>query len=425
MALHLTADRVAGGALSWLYALTIAGYPLVSVFPVLGGWSSRVASIPYRALVVSLALVVVALLGIRKGRLRVAATVWLPLALFWALYLFRLTLDTVFAPASLRLSPIEYTLYILGVTLLPMLALLVRPTEAMLNIALRRATLVAGLASTGVLALATQRFLAADVGRFLLTRFETEALNAVSLGHLGVSLIVLTLFRLLVREPVRRPILLLVGVGLGALTVMLSASRGPLLILVLILPLQLILAARSGAPLRATLAAAFLVVSIAGGWRVAQENFDVAAVVRVVTAFDPDDPSTTGRSEVMADAWAQYVEHPIIGAGLEEPRTGFYPHNVVIEAFMATGVVGGFAFLSILLLGVHAIWRVLVHRPQHAWVGLLCIQYVLAAQVSGSLWGSPEMWAFLAAVFALSSAIVAKGSPHYMEPGFSGTRVAA
>ena len=77
-----------------LYAMVIAGYPLVSVFPVLFKVDSRYFSIPFRALVLALGLWAIVRVGIRYRRF-CRSKAWIPLSVFWILYLIRLLVDTV------------------------------------------------------------------------------------------------------------------------------------------------------------------------------------------------------------------------------------------------------------------------------------------------------------------------------------------
>jgi O-antigen ligase len=108
------------------------------------------------------------------------------------------------------------------------------------------------------------------------------------------------------------------------------------------------------------------------------------------------------RLEVMSGAWKSFTEAPLLGNALEVMEYGGYPHNVVIESFMATGIVGGTTFTVLLLLSfIYALS--LVRMPgSYSWIGLLFIQYMTGSLVSGAIYNSPTMWALLGAVLGVS-----------------------
>jgi len=78
-----------------------------------------------------------------------------------------------------------------------------------------------------------------------------------------------------------------------------------------------------------------------------------------------------------------------------------YPHNTFLESFMAVGVVGGLAYTFFHLGALRAAWRLIVSRPEHAWVAILCVQYTIGASFSGALWDWSMLWSLLAAVVAV------------------------
>jgi hypothetical protein len=90
-----------------LYALAIAGYPLVSALPPLLHLDSRMVSVPYRAAFLGLALVVIGYNIVRRSVY--TGVLWAPLGIFWLLYIARIASDTVFSPV-----PLHYKTYEIG-----------------------------------------------------------------------------------------------------------------------------------------------------------------------------------------------------------------------------------------------------------------------------------------------------------------------
>jgi O-antigen ligase len=104
--------------------------------------------------------------------------------------------------------------------------------------------------------------------------------------------------------------------------------------------------------------------------------------------------------DLLRNGWSQFVSSPLLGSGVVEDNTGFYPHNVVVEAFMATGVVGGTALLVALIGGAWLALKLALSNGERQWVALLYFQYLFAALLSGAVIGSGTMWCLLAAVIA-------------------------
>jgi hypothetical protein len=67
-----------------------------------------------------------------------------------------------------------------------------------------------------------------------------------------------------------------------------------------------------------------------------------------------------------------------------------YPHNLFLEALMAMGVIGTLALLAILLRSALRATDLL--RQGELFIPLVLLQYFIAAQFSGAIWGWSAMW---------------------------------
>jgi O-antigen ligase len=136
----------------------------------------------------------------------------------------------------------------------------------------------------------------------------------------------------------------------------------------------------------------------------AEDELGIPLVSRVAALAEARDDQTVGMRVVfIQDAWSQFMEHPLLGSALEERNSMTYPHNVNVEAFMATGVFGGAAFLALTVAGLWASVRLLRRDPDFGWIALLYIQSLAGASTSGSLVGSSSFFAFLAAAVSTAS----------------------
>ena len=115
-----------------------------------------------------------------------------------------------------------------------------------------------------------------------------------------------------------------------------------------------------------------------------------------------EDDSSIQRLLLQANAITQFLGSPLLGSAFTELEFLEYPHNLFIETGMALGVVGLFVmFMLIYLAGVQFVRSL---RAGKVLVPLLLLQYFVAIQFSGSLWGSTSFWALMAVVLGLQAA---------------------
>jgi hypothetical protein len=385
-----------------MYGLVVAGYALVSALPLLLDTSSRAVSVPYRAVValIGVWLIVRAL----QRRALYAGLFWAPFGLFWLLYSLRLLLDIQIMPKALQGSLTDYVIFAFGICLIPAIAFMQTPGTATIRRAYQFVLAMTAAACLTTLLLSVRAILSGDAlaAWFTIGRLGTDTLNPILLGHLGVTLAILSfvgLFRLFAVPAIPR-LLLAALAALGLVTAAVAASRGPLVALAAVVGIMALSARSARQRLRALIA----IILIGGiGYPTAvlvEERLGFGIITRTITAGGDLDESGGHRFILVRDAWRQFMNEPVIGSSLEERNSGSYPHNPVVESFMATGVFGGLAFLALVAGSLRSGVWLLRNAPHHGWVALLHVQALVGASFSGSLWASDFMWCFTAAVLA-------------------------
>lgn len=376
-----------------LYVLGIAGYPLVAPLPLMFEVDSRIVTVPFRGLFLAIALVVF-LSMIRRRDTIYTGQFWWPYSIFWGIYIARLLVDTLISPIPLRLPVEEYYLLVFGLVLLPTNAFF-----SVLKPVANRSAIFATLVLSVLACLATyylgiDTLVSGSVGRL-----GTETLNPISFGYLGATVVLLASF-ILLRLELRThlgKVLLLGSIALGLLSVGLAGSRGPLAALVVTV---LVLVGHAVRQTSMRHAAAFSLVLIASvvvalPYVVEMGSGIVERIEMTGTGLDPSDED---RFWLWRIAWAAFLDNPLLGNGIEPASVGFYPHNIVLEAYMATGFVGGCLLLFMLVYVGKRALDLLSLNPGYGWIGLLYIQQVVAAIFSGSIYGSTGVWYLMAAV---------------------------
>jgi len=388
-----------------LLACAISGFVFAASFPGIVGVDSRIFTVPYRAFVLTIAGIVL-LRWLLQPRAVYAGNYVRLFAFVWVLMLARMAYDFNVQPMPLALPATDYLAIAVGTCLLPALAMLESPGPA----TLRLAWILAFGLSMGAFGGVCVMLLREGVIGLWSGRLSTDVINPVTLGHLGASLSLLSVSKPASVRPagrMARALLLLVLTTCfiaGLLLTIASASRGPMLaVLVGLFALVVLRPGRSvgvgvltrGLPLLLLVAGLGALLALA-----VQEYTDLRPVERVTSFMDE---SNTERSRLVVAAWLQFTESPWLGDAMFERVELNYPHNVLVEALMATGILGFLAMCGIFVMMGRAILGILLSRPDASWVAMIALQAMLASLVSGSLFQSDIFWVYATAVVVISS----------------------
>jgi O-antigen ligase len=106
------------------------------------------------------------------------------------------------------------------------------------------------------------------------------------------------------------------------------------------------------------------------------------------------------RLEMWKEALLQFMDNPIFGDALEVRVFRFYPHNIILEVLMSTGIVG---FIPFLALSIHAFKKtVFIFRndPANGWIGIVFIQSFIQNMFSGSIYSANWLWMSLGLLYS-------------------------
>jgi O-Antigen ligase len=354
-----------------LFAWALFGYPVVGSIISLMQIDSRTLSIPFRMGVALFSVWII--LFTRRARIDGLRKVMLAI---WFLYVLRLLHDWL-GPG---LQGADYALQFFIVSaVLPGFALLKAGCFEP-----RRFALVAFMvASAGaLLGLFAGLFGGAEVTEGgVQGRLSLSALNPVSLGNQATSAILcgVVLWRG-AKIPVR--LMLAATFGLLLMCLVLTGSKGPLLQLLACLALWAI---RRGYVLRVSILGAPMLI-----WFMLSSGNPLADRL----ADSGDDSSTVDRVVMISDSIDQIEGSPIIGSAFVELESGFYPHNVFIEAGLAFGVPVALVFAGMIFIGTRRAWRTL--KNDYDLLGLLFFQGLIDATLAGSIYGMIQLWVTLA-----------------------------
>jgi len=388
---------------SLLLTVQLIGFAFVSFWPTYLGVEGRLVTVPFRAVLLILC-VWCGTLALRRGLPRhLDSPVSVLCCIFWVAYGSRAAWELVTHPwvgAQYTPEPWEFVLYLFFCTIPAFSSTYVAGDIRVYRSALNWILVFSVLGC--VLAL---QFNWVD-----LTTYSSSArlqgndlLSPILYGHLGATAAILGVFSLVQKSRTSLRSFGAVAIPIGVVTVLLSASRAPLIALATLAPLTLYFGCsgrigRLGIWLVPLLAACFF------GFpalieQVSNRGVDLYTYFGTIDAFTASD-SSLSRMRLMSDAWGAFQKNPLLGAGLFETYLRTYPHNVVLEAFMSTGVLGGTAMILLLGLGLVKSFQLMRKIPDMAWVPLLYLEYLIHLMVSGCIYFDPTAFALLGVVLA-------------------------
>jgi O-Antigen ligase len=376
----------------WILVLTFAGYPTVAALSYLFDTDNRMLSIVMRGIVLGLSIFVLA------ARLASSSTgsrspFWIGWWIFWILYVVRITLDHFLNPAALKVELVEYYSFAVGVTLVPSVAV------AACRVGQENHGVTGKLLLLAVAALILNLYLvfSGGMGANLSVetlRIETETLNPISIGHLGVTVFIVALWRRNQKSAgVAGFLEFAVSMAIAAASIVASGSRGPVLALVIVLVIYLAVLARHALSRWLMLVALVPIMA-------AIEYYEELQSLFIFERLSGGAFRDQQRSVLITEAINEIQKNPILGAGIEPLAT--YPHNLFIESFLFFGFFSGLLFFLLVLWALACARSISVRNPSRFWVALLFAQSLIGALFSGALYFSSTLWMTMALTVSLA-----------------------
>ncbi|NJM21276.1 MAG: O-antigen ligase family protein [Richelia sp. SM1_7_0] len=248
-------------------------------------------------------------------------------------------------------------------------------------------------------------------------RLGNEILNPISIGHQSVSLALICLERLSiinrlnksnVKESKRNNIFyVIINISLmifGISLVIFAASRSPIIAIFICGSLFLIKLQRQGFNIFKTISfivVLIVVVNFALGFALDSGSSLLERFASTLNGDEFYDGRFIQRPELYQMAMQLINDNLATGYGLEIPHIG-YPHNLILEAFLSTGLFGGCLFVIIYVYALVKSIKLFFNRKSSwGWLGLLYIQYAIGGMFSGNLYGYYIFWYLLFAIIGL------------------------
>lgn len=376
----------------------LVGFPLVSLIPIFLGTTEITFSFEYRSVILLLASLIIFFSFFLKKTLFYGNFTILFL-LFWFIYSIRLINDLFGSIDQIDIAKPrkEYLMFAFGVSFIPSIALLfINITKIQFGLILNWLYKVIFV----FLLIALIYRSGADLyGRTT----GNMVIGILFYGQYGASLSILSIYFLSKNLTKIESFFYSSGLLIGIITIFISSSRSPFLVLIIVSSLYLIIQTKK---IRTFL---FAFVLIYGFYSYFFEiiyfvdlYFPNDFLSRLLMAYE-DVESVGGRNSLYRDGLTEFIDHPFIGNAITLQTgnaSGYYPHNLIIEALMSTGIFGGFIFIFWVIESLYCSIKLIFLNNETTWIGLLLIQFLLFGMFSGNLYSSDIFW-FLSVLVVL------------------------
>jgi hypothetical protein len=319
--------------------------------------------------------------------------------LFVVIYTFRFAHDTMFRPIEIFAPPLDDAiLFYFGICLPTFFGLVFVRDKAAVRSAgdwlywMAYFICTAGMMTgAGLIALGQNKL---ENGATYL--IGNGAMNHFQFAHMGLLLLGLGAYKLGCRRYRNRlsMILIIASIPLAVAVLLLADSRSAFVgaPLVIVAALYGAVRARNLAVMVVSIVIAALSVSWLIGYA-AYVNLDLAKELTIWEYLGGE--STYNREAMGTRAIEEFEAHPLLGDEIIEETYGEYPHNILIEAFMATGFFGGFLFLLLWARGGYVALR-FAGDKEYGWLAVVFLEQIALQLSSGSLFVSSDVWAVFA-----------------------------
>jgi O-antigen ligase len=407
------------------FAFTLWGYGIIS-FLASDPVTTQLVTVPYRAIVLFLNLcLIVVNLGLVKIKARYNLStpvkslankrISILLVTFIIFYSIRVLYDTT-GSGSAAENPGTFLLLWFPITLIPAINFL-HIDFSKSNKYLIYSWIFLCIIGAGILLLNPSQ---SEQFTSFGGRLSNLALNPIALGNYANSLTLISLYVSLNKKEVLHGLLgkfskiaFPVTAAIGVIGVFLSGSRSPLISLLIC---TLILFLTSSQKTKMGLKFVVMLLFIAGlfGLGVSFALEQGSGSIERIFATEEEISGTSrfagtehSRLYLYSLALEKVEKHPLLGFGLELPDGLGYPHNLILESFLALGIVGGLMFIILQTYTLFQAVALLKHKNSFkaawGWLGILFIQYFIVSMSSGAIYGSYILWYLMFAVLVVAN----------------------
>ena len=382
--MHIKKENIKNYSLFLSFALAFGGYyaTLILLSNLLGGVSSRSFTIPIRVSIIFLLFIAYVL----QPKIRVQKGLMFFL-LFAGAYLFRILIEYFDHSSVFHISEIDFFLYFVSFVFVPII-LLSQTSLSKKNYDLILKGLLVGILSLSVLTLYFYNDILGNVARIsLAVKRGEEYISPLALSYCSALGMGLGISYLLTNHvSFNGKFFIFSVVGLSCIPFFLGSSRGS--IFALSFPFAVYFFYVEGVKRRASIILAIIALTFL--FVILTEYLGSSVFERFFNIYNSIETgdSSSARIEIWKAGLMQFWKNPLFGNSLNCELIDHYPHNILIEVLITTGIVGFvpfFLFLWEINKGIKGIIKI---HPQYFWVCVVFLQSFMQNMFSGGLYAA-------------------------------------
>ena len=370
------------------FLVSVFAFPLSSYITEFLGYQSNLLSIAARGFTLLIVLAYLMLL-VAHGIFRPNIFFYLFFA-FWLLYGIRILYDTTTSEWQLGRTSAEYYLFAFVLSFFCTIPFFVAVKYPLKQIEKWSFLFLVILNLLGLYNnLSAENLFVERLG-------GNEKLNPIAFGMQAALLLVLSILRLYKGCNKYLTLFLFLTLILGIGNLFLAASKSP--IIFALISILLILYKSLKKKILQTL---IIIALIAGLGLIVFQFLDFSNVIFLALQRFMEigeDTSSLERIDQLTGGYNQFIANPLAGSFLEEYVYKSYPHNLVLESFMATGILGGTLF-SIFYF---AAWYYTIKNiilSNLAFLPFISLSFLVMSLFSGGLSFFVDFWYCSAVMF--------------------------
>ncbi len=402
--------------LSTLFIIfSIFGFPFFVTTSLIIGTDTSLGSIIYRAIVAFLALLLIAVNIKHLKKINLTQKI---LILYLLIYGLRLIYDLSIRELY-RFSP-HYDsenfiyLFFFGAALLPVIA----TTQCQFDYSqLGKKIFYTSFIQCIVVVIGLYKIYGTNISELLIDRtlYTNEnfnngtgsPLNPILVSRCGAILLILLISEVLILKNKIPLILKISAIPLSIVLIFLGGSRNPLMVS-LIGVVVILLVFLKNAKFKKRIKTLFITTLFAILTVFIIFSSNVTEKIGIFNRIEKglsNNSGVLGRDGHYESAINQFINNPFIGDQVFDKHLWIYPHNLILESFMALGIVGGALFLTLSFLNLKKITYNFIPNNKILFP-ILFLMFFLFGMSSGGIFNSNEFWLVLALSSKLNKNLV-------------------
>ncbi len=309
-------------------------------------------------------------------------------AFFWIFYLLRIITDIeIYNVHELTsISKNHYYLFTVGVTIIPMIGVFTvsRINFNFLKVCLHRYLVVLNCLFLLIFFI-DKIYYNYEGYRFLISSNQFDYLDAITIAVYGGLLVLLSFLN------VAKSKFNYVFIYIGSFVVLTTASRGPILSILLAL-LFILLFKDKKISLKYLYLMMTLFLAVLGNYLISM-IFDKYFFL---SRFIEHDQSNVNRIKIIINGFNQFLEGPFFGTHFLVIESKMYAHNILLDILLSTGLLGFILIIPMFLIFAKNIMA----KLPYALISVIGFFYFLNTLTSGASYNMNEFWILFAIVVA-------------------------